>query len=440
MIYELMDDHKQYYTWILKNIYLNLGADVVDEIDIQYNEKFLYRSRIPDFIIGNEDYFKNFESNEYKNFITDKIKHFFGHEYEYKIVSACIIWLKLNKLFNSYSLMIMYNRMFDAIQYFPYEICYNNYIYIKENPENKIIKDEEKVYSSSLLDAFECFQINEFLTVYIKKIFGIKNYKLLNSELDILDTHDLNNSKYNNLRYLVFRTGLTQWQLSDKTEMMDFSQVFDYQNPPNYHSIRFSLFIAWALCQKILNKNINKINYIDDTILNINKLYNYYIFLINDDTGLLMKIIKWLDDLDWDEYEETTETRGCDMLKLLDTYDYSTIFNSSSQLYKAYYDYPTNPKIKIKDVVDDEYEIQNTFLNIESSIYDNLTTDTIDDLDDDTIEENDEDNNEENNIGNRNKQMGGMDIIGIYELKNNMGKIISTVPICKISNIIKHVR
>lgn len=436
MIYNLFKKHLEYNTWLLNNIYVDFGKNIINNKNLNFEELMLYRESIPDFITGNEINFINYESIDYKNFISSKIAHFFSNEFEYNIVPACIIWFRLSKLFTNYSLIIMYNRCLDAIEYFPHNVCYNNYKYIKDTPDNKIIVNDDQVYSSCLFDVYEHLKLNKFLALYIEKIFGMKNYKLLNSELDMLDTHDLNNSKYDNLRYLVFRTGLTQWQLSDKTEMMDFSQVFDYQNPPNYYSIRFSLFIAWALCQKILNKNINKINYIDDTILNINKLYNYYIFLINDNTGLLMKIIKWLDDLDWDEYEETTITHGSDTLKLLNSYDVKTIFNPSSQLYKAYYDYPTNPKIKIKDVVDDEYEIQNTLLNIEGSIYDNLTNDTIDDLDDDTIEE----NNEENNTGNQNKQIGGMDIIGIYELKNNVCKIISTVPICKISNIIKHVR
>lgn len=140
--------------------------------------------------------------------------------------------------------------MFDAIDYFPYDICYYNYTYIKEEPVNKVIKDDEKVSSSSsscLLDAFENFELKQYLTVYIKKIFGIKNHESLNSELDIVDTHDLNNSKYDNLKYLVFRTRLTQWQLSNKLEMLDFTKVFDYQNPPNHNSIRFCLFIAWTM-------------------------------------------------------------------------------------------------------------------------------------------------------------------------------------------------
>ncbi len=49
-----MKDHEQYYTWILNNIYLNLGSNIVDEIDMQYDEMYIYRARIPDFIIGNE--------------------------------------------------------------------------------------------------------------------------------------------------------------------------------------------------------------------------------------------------------------------------------------------------------------------------------------------------------------------------------------------------
>lgn len=34
MILNLMNDHVQYYTWIMNNIYLYLGQRIVDEIDI----------------------------------------------------------------------------------------------------------------------------------------------------------------------------------------------------------------------------------------------------------------------------------------------------------------------------------------------------------------------------------------------------------------------
>jgi hypothetical protein len=447
MIYELMDEHEKYYTWVLKNTYLHLGKNIVDNIDIQYDEKFIFRAKIPNFIVGNEKQFVNFESDEYKTFISNKIKHFFTNEYEYEIVPACIIWLKLCKLFNSYSLLIMYNRTLDAVKYFPHEICYNNYKYLKDTPENKVLKDENKVFSSCLFDAHESFQLNEFLSVYIRKIFEMKNYKLLNSELDSLDKYDLNLSKYDNLKYLVFRTGLTQWQLSDKKDMMDFTKVLDLNNYPNPNSIRFSIFIAWALCQKKLGININQINYIENTDLNINKLYNYYIYLINDTTGLLANIIKWLDDLDWDSYEETTISNGSDILKLLNTYEVKTIFNSESELYKAYYDYPTNPNIKISDVIDNKYILKNLSSNIETSIYDDLE-DIIDNNNDDTNDDTNDNNNDDTNdnidktTDNNliNIQKGGLNkIIGIYKLKNNLGKIISTVPICKISNIIQFV-
>ena len=444
MILDLMDDHIEYYTWILENIYLYLGENIIENINIKYKEIFIYREKIPDFITGNELFFTNYNSNDYKTFITNKIKHFFSNEHEYNIIPSSIIWLKLCKLFNSYSLMIIYNRLFDAIKYFPPTVCFNNYKFIKNEPVNQIFINENEVYSSCLFDAYENFQINEFLCLYFEKIFYTKNYKLLNSELDFLDTHKLNNQKYNNLKYLVFRTGLTQWQFSNKNDMLDFAQIFDIDNPPNYQSIRFSLFVAWALCKKILLKNISPISYIEDTSLNINKLYNYFIYLINDNTGLLNKLVKWLDDLDWNEYEKTTLTRGCDELKLLDSYDFNTIFNQDNYLHKAYYDFPSNSNIKIKDVVGDNYILNNMTNQIEKSIFDNIEYLENEDENEDEDDDNNNDNNEDNKIQTNNNlpnHKGGTNkIIGIYELENGLGKIISTVPICKISNIIQFVK
>jgi hypothetical protein len=426
-----MSDHVKYYTWLLENIYLHLGKNIVDNIDIQYDELFIFRAKIPNFIVGNEKQFVNFESNEYKTFISNKIKHFFSNEYEYEIVPACIIWFKLCKLFDSYSLMIMYNRTLSAIKYFPHEICYNNYKYVQDTP-NYISVNEDNVLSSCLFDAFESFQLNEFLSVYIRKIFEMKNYKLLNSELDLLDTHDLNSSKYDNLKYLVFRTGLTQWQLSDKKDMMDFTKVLDLNNYPNPNSIRFSIFIAWAFCQKKLGININQIDYIQDTTLNINKLYNYYIYLINDTTGLLANMIQWICNFKWGEYK--TASRECDELDLLNSYDVKTIFNSSSQIHKVYYDYITNLDIKISDVIDNRYILKNTSSNIEITIYDNL-----EEINEYGVEY-DYNNTPINNNTHiqKNSQRGGNDnILGIFKLSNELGNVISIIPIAKIANIIQ---
>ena len=446
MIYNLNKKHVEYYTWLLNNIYIDLGKNIIDnKKNNDFKEDMLYRESIPDFITGFENHFINHESSNYKNFIANKITHFFSHEYEFNIVPACIIWFRLSKLFSTYSLMIMYNRCLDAIEYFPHEICYNNYKYIKDISENKVIVNENEVYSSCLFDVYKHLRLNKFLALYIEKILGLKNYKLLNSELNTLDTNDLSNSKYDNLKYLVFRTGISQWQLSDKSDMIDFSKLFDLHVQPGSNSIRFSLYIAWAISQKILNKPFIKLNYIQDTSLNINKLYNYFIYLINDDTELLNRIIKWLDELDWDGYEETTVSGGSDKLKLLDSYDVNTIFNESNQLHKAYYDYPTNPNIKINDVIDGEYvlNIENQNQSIESSVYDNLDfeTNSNEDINDDL----DDELNNKSNKNNEHNLSGGSDtnldtnlnVIGITKLSNEHGKIISTIPICKISNIIQ---
>lgn len=443
-----MKKHVDYNTWLLNNIYIEFGDNIINNKNLYYDEDMLYRESIPDFITGNEIYFNNYKSENYKNFITNKIKHFFSNEFEYNIIPACIIWFRLSKLFSSYSLMIMYNRCLSAIQYFPPKVCYNNYKYIKETPQNLIIVNDDEVYSSCLIDVYESLKLNNFLSIYIKKILGLKNYKLLNSELDMVDSHDLNDPKYDNLKYLVFRTGISQHQLINKSDEIDFSKLIDFTNPPNYKSIKFSLFIAWAISQKILNKDVIKLNYIEDTTLNINKLYNYFIFLINDDSGLLLKLIKWLDDLDWDEYEETTISNGSDTLKLLDSYDVCTLFDSSNNLYKAYYDYPTNKKIKIKDVIENEYIIvDQTQLveSIESTIYDDLDNKT--NLDDEYNIDN-KVINDKINVTDEKTLLGGvsetdvlndlnlLNIIGITKLPDG-SQIISTVPICKISNIIK---
>ena len=432
-----MNEHVKYYTWLLENIYSYLGNNIINNINIQYEEKRIYREKIPDFITGNEIFFNNFESNEYKTFITNKIKHFFSNEYKYNLIPSSIVWLKLCKLFNSYSLMIIYNRLFDAVKYFPPTVCYNNYKYIKNEPENQIIVNDEEVYSSCIFDAYENFQINEFLCLWVEKTFNITNYKLLNSELDLLDTHDLNQSKYDNLKYLIFRTGLAQWMLANKNVRKDLTKLFDLNNIPNYKSIRFSIFISWALCQKILSNNIEPINYITDTTLDINKLYNYFIYLINDTTGLLIKLIKWLDELDWDEYEETTITKGSDELRLLDSYDVDTIFDSNSRLHKAYYDYPTSSNIKIKDVINNNYVLIDLSKNIEESIYDDLeVNNSILDTNSHTELNYVNINNQSENI-----QKGGFNnIIGVHLIENKTTKIISTVPICKIANIIQFIK
>lgn len=401
----------------------------------------IFRANIPDFIIDNEKNFVNQKSIEYKNFINNKIKYFFSHEHEFKIVPSCIIWLKLCKLFNSYSLMIMYNRMLNSIKHFPHEICYHNYIYIKnELNEIKVIENENEVYSSCLFDAHECFQINEFLSIYIEKILVMKNYNLLNSELDMLDTHNLNDSKYDNLKYLIFRTGLVQWQYKYKNDKMDFSKVIDFSNYPQHTSIRFSLFIAWALCQVKLGIDIKSINYIPNPTLNIELLYNYYIYLINN--KLVKTLFDWIMNFNWDEYDGVVSEEHDD-LGLLKTFEVSTIFDENNNIHKTYYDYPTNLDIKIIDVLDGNYKLKSLNNEIDTSIYDDLNE--FENIDEDNTFNNSDNSNGSNdsnggidNIVNKKLTGGNQEnIIGVHKLKNNFGKIISSVPIAKISNILQ---
>ena len=159
--------------------------------------------------------------------------------------------------------------------------------------------------------------------------------------------------------------------------------------------------------------------------------------------NLIVTLIRWLDNLDWDAYEKTTKTHGNDELKLLKSYNINTIFDETGEIYKTYYDYPTNQNIYIKDSYDNEYfYIEKSHL-IENSIYDNfdMNLNDIDDVDDvDDIETNEtKDTKIMEKIGGTFDSLE-LNITGVHKLPNNLGLIISTVPICKLANRIQHMR
>jgi len=94
--------------------------------------------------------------------------------------------------------------------------------------------------------------------------------------------------------------------------------------------------------------------------------------------------------------------------------------------------------IKIKDVIEDNYILYNITNQIKKSIFDNIEY-----LEDkNNNDDKDDYDNQTNNINNNlsNQKGGNNKIIGIYELENGLGKIISTVPICKIANIIQWIK
>ena len=57
MIYNLFKKHLEYNTWLLNNIYIDLGKNIVNNINLDFEEQMLYRESIPDFITGNENNF-----------------------------------------------------------------------------------------------------------------------------------------------------------------------------------------------------------------------------------------------------------------------------------------------------------------------------------------------------------------------------------------------
>lgn len=438
-MYNLPNNHESFFKWLLTTLYVNLCNNIIEDININdlfnsdnspseynfnhiltnnYDEGFIYRSYTPDFITGNESQLKDYKSIEYKNFMLNKIKHFIGNEYEYKIKPSLIIILQLHSIFPScYPLMMIYNRALDNVKYASPEKCYYSFEYIKDTPSNKIMM-HDKVLGSAIYEAYNILKIPEFFFTYLLKIFNIKNYALINSEIDYLDTYDLEDQRFNNLKYMIFEGLLYQWLYVDRTLIKDLSKLFDISNIPTFKSARFSIYMAWALSQKILGYEIEKINIIDDTTLNINKLYNYFITLLNDDSDILPKLIQWIKNYDW-SMDSTKHSGGRDEKKLLEEHDINNLFNSEGNIYKTYYDYISSPEsnIKIKDAIDDEYIYEINSNNITNKIeieYDN-------------------DNNDKQKII---LQKGGF---GQY-IYNHDTKIISIVPVSKIYYIINKIK
>lgn len=39
----MKSDHYDFFTWLLNNIYLNFGENIINENDIKYDEIYIYR-------------------------------------------------------------------------------------------------------------------------------------------------------------------------------------------------------------------------------------------------------------------------------------------------------------------------------------------------------------------------------------------------------------
>ena len=289
----MSEDKLDYF--ILENIYLDLCRKIIQDDNLEYNSNYIYLSTIPDFIENNEQFFVNHQSQDYKIYIKDKINHYIKNKNLYVHKPAIIILLKIIDIFDGEQeddeLIILYNRLLNMINYMHPEYLFINEDYVVNNKSFELVTNQN-VKASSIIQVYNNLPLLEDFNKFVKKIFqqDKKNYDLLLSEFNMMDTYDLNNQKFNNLKFNIFLASLEQF-LIIKPEPLDLSYFFDLNNLPNTKSIKFSVFMAWYIYNKVVNNNKIKMDVISDYSLNINKFYNYLIILDNNQMKQLINHI-----------------------------------------------------------------------------------------------------------------------------------------------------
>ncbi len=278
--------------FILENIYLDLCRKVIQNNNLEYNSNYIYLSTIPDFIENNEKYFNNHQSQDYKTFIKEKINHYIKNKNLYTHKPAIIILLKIINIFDEEQeddeLIILYNRLLNMINYMHPEYLFINEDYVSNNKTFELVTNRN-VKQSSIIQVYNNLPLLEDFHKFVKKIFqqNKKNYDLLLSEFNMLNTYDLSHQKFNNLKFNIFLSSLEQF-LIIKPEPLDLTYFFDLNNLPDAKSIKFSVFMAWYIYNKVVNDKKIKINVINDYSLNIDKFYNYLIVLNNKQLKIII--------------------------------------------------------------------------------------------------------------------------------------------------------
>ncbi len=417
----------QIYNFMLSNIYLFLGSNLLsDSINkLEYSSNFIFLNHIPDFTKNNENIFIEENLDEYKKFIINKIENIYKENISLVIRPCFHIIFKLHELFpKSYTVLIMYNQMYDNIKALPIDSCFIRYKFINSNNEIKTLKSDI-VFDSCLFHAYNIIGIPEQLNYYVEKVFMCREYKLLLSELDYLDTYDITTPKYNNLKWLIFKCSLEE--ATSSNNFIELDKIIDITQIPPINSSKFSIYMSWYLLQKLNNKSVPSIIIPNEYLhLNINKIYNYF---INLDSQKIKAIIKWISDYD---FGTTSDSK----LNLLNRYSIDTLFNLEGQIYKTEYDYIDNTKYIIK-VEDNKYKILLKPKLINSDNYfDNIN------FNDYNTDSEEEANNKKISSNTKTAHIGGFNKVdGFYKFKmnnNDIINIISPLPFCKMFYFIRY--
>ncbi len=327
--------------FILENIYLDLcQKDITDE-ELEFNSNCLYLSVIPDFIENNEEKFINHKSNEYIEYIRKCMDDLYNLKISCTFKPSILILIKLTTLFKNEfddcNLDFLFTKIVKYISYLHSDLLLinskntidiNNNIYYDYVLQSCIMQFYESLGCSEDLGCTEGFYN------FCDKIFYIKksNYYLLSSELDFIDkNHNLNSQQYNNLKFNLFLGVLSQLALVDKDNRFEPLEFINPNNPPSPNSIRFVIFLAWYIHQKVAKKSsqYNNLFVGVDMNININKFYIMF-FVVDDDT--FEKIFNIIDD------------KRIDNLDIMNNkYDINDIFDSDNNFITNKLDYEIHP-------------------------------------------------------------------------------------------------
>lgn len=338
--------------FIFKNIYLDLcQKDITDE-ELEYNSNFLYLSVIPDFIQNNEEKFINHKSNEYINYIQTCMDDFYYNKKSFILKPSILILIKLTTLFENEfddcNLDFIFTKIVKYISYFT-----SNLLFI--NSTNLLGMDEVTEYNyvlqSCIMQFYESLGCVEDLGCtegfynFCDKIFYIKksNYHLLSSELDFIDkNYNLNSQQYNNLKFNLFLGVLSQLALVDKDNRFEPLEFINPNNPPSPNSIRFVIFLAWYIYQKVAKKSSQYYNLFDEVDMDININKFYIVFFIVDD-NVFEKIFNIID------------SKQTNNLVMKNKYDINDIFDSANNFITNKLDYEIHPIID-KNIIKNNHE------------------------------------------------------------------------------------
>ena len=198
---------------------------------------------------------------------------------------------------------------------------------------------------SSIYEFYQCNLPEEYFYEICWRLFYIepKSYYLLVGELDWLDNNlNLNDNKFNNLKFNIFLGVLEQFKISSQSEIFDwFNSLIDLLNPPNPKSIKFSIYMGLYVYNKLLDNN-----QLDNKLLDNNQLDNRFININYDDSNInkFFTLLTLLDSKTFTTIFEYVDKLNNDIFINKNNNDINEIFDNNDNFIETPYDYKLKNK------------------------------------------------------------------------------------------------